>query len=92
MTGADVRFGSWLCQNASPQVPGLERKATQAAFSGFDYARIAAIRKQRRLAPINPLNEAPHPIPPPKNGGIIQRESNDQLRFHTARVIGSGEK
>src|SRR5262249_58403411 len=46
-----------------------------------------ALRKQRRLAPINPLNEAPHPIPPPKSGGIIQRESNNQVRFHTTRVI-----
>src|SRR5262249_6391383 len=45
-----------------------------------------ALRKQRRLAPINPLNEAPHPIPPPKSGGIIQRESNNQVRFHTTRV------
>jgi len=45
-----------------------------------------ALRKQHRLAPINPLNEAPHPIPPPKSGGIIQRESNNQVRFHTSRV------
>src|SRR6266581_1833576 len=42
--------------------------------------------KQRRLPPIDPLNEAPHPIPPLKSGGIIQRESNNRVRFYTARV------
>lgn len=45
-------------------------------------------RKQRPLAPINPLDEAPRPIPPPKSDGIAQHESNNQVRFHTARVIG----
>jgi hypothetical protein len=36
------------------------------------------------LAPVDPLNKAPHPTPPPKSSGIIQRESNNQVRFHTS--------
>src|SRR5271169_2893560 len=39
----NVRFGSWLCQNVLPQRPGWAGVPTRAAFSDFDYTRIAAI-------------------------------------------------
>ena len=38
-----VSSGSWPCQNALLQTLGRGGVAMRAAFSGFDYARMAAI-------------------------------------------------
>jgi hypothetical protein len=50
-----------------------------------DYPIFQAVQKQRALPPINPFNEALHPIPRNPQG-IIPRESPQARRFHTARV------
>jgi hypothetical protein len=42
------------------------------------------------LPPIDPFNEALHPIPPQIARGIITRESLQPSRFHTARVMSVG--
>src|ERR1039457_5552695 len=47
-----------------------------------------AFRKQRALPAIRALNKSIHPIPRPAIcAGIIPRESNNAVRFHTASVI-----
>src|SRR5664279_485756 len=47
-----------------------------------------AFRKQRALPAIRALNKSLHPIPRPTIcAGIIPRESNNAVRFHTASVI-----
>src|SRR5664279_1865023 len=47
-----------------------------------------AFRKQRALPAIRALNKSLHPIPRPTiSAGIIPRESNNAVRFHTASVI-----
>jgi hypothetical protein len=42
-----------------------------------------AFRKKRALPAIRALNKSPHP-PPANRAGIIPRESNKAVRFHTA--------
>src|SRR5262249_42619276 len=46
-------------------------------------------RKQRRLAPINPLNEAPHPIPPQMASESYRANQITKCVFTQSRSIAS---
>src|SRR5262245_42216550 len=86
-----MRVGQWPRVPLHRTPPSISRACRQKHRSPEpDCPRRPSLQgtpETASLAPINPLNQAPHPIPPPKSGGIIQRESNNQLRFHTSRVL-----
>jgi hypothetical protein len=73
-SGRYFRFGSWLCKNAAPKtesgarpVRGSSRQAPERVdrpnWIVFVDPVFQTFRKERRLAPIHPLDKALHPIP-----------------------------
>src|SRR5262245_19029414 len=67
------------------QIELLDKGVDHPDWTILDDPVLQAFGKQRALTAIDPFDEALHPIP--RNPWrIIPRESNEAMRFHTARV------
>ena len=99
-TVVDVGFGSWLCRHALPEVSkrssfGREARPDRVLVRRHrprepDCPRrssLQAFRKQRGLTAIDPLNEAPHPIPPQIARESYREKQNRRCVFTQAGSI-----